>query len=117
MSGFLQFKILKMNFNKSKVQQILESQKKSQYFQPLFKNKTWVRPGYLPSTPKNVPIKPTLMPSPKYLQMQQEIEEFVLEEQEFEQLMDECFEQQNATLLEDEYDFIRETCAYLSVAN
>ena len=99
------------------VQQLLE--RISVKRQPVvYKNKTYIRPGYNhnPVTKQPVVLKPTspLTPSPKYLQMEQEIEEAVHEEQEFDQWMNECFEQQKRTLLEDEYDFIRETSLDLS---
>lgn len=99
--------------NNTNVQQLIENEsERTRVVKPPFfyKNKTYIRPGYVPNQKQVVPVLQVcpLTPSPKYLQIEQEIEETVKEEEEFEQLMNECFEQQQATLLEDEYDFIRE---------
>ena len=99
------------------VQQILERTAEKRQPVGFYKNKTYVRPGYKPIQKKTEPTVSTtvssLTPSPKYLQMEQEIEEFVREEQEFDEWMNECFEQQQNTLLEDEYNFIHDTCVLL----
>lgn len=81
--------------------------------QVFYKNKTYVRPGYIPLNQKQVVVAAAVAPSPKFLLLEQQIEESVMEEQEFDQWMNECMEMQRNTLLEDECDFIRETCVSL----
>ena len=103
--------------NNTNVQQLIESERTRFEKTPFFyKNKTYIRPGYVPNQKQVVPVIQVspLTPSPKYLLMEQEIEESVMEEQEFEQLMNECFGLRQSTLLEDEYDYIRVSCLLLS---
>lgn len=121
MSNYVQSTTTTRKF--SQVQSLLDNRTKKSYFmnknRPAFKpafvykNKTYIRPGYVPIQNEKRIEPPSLLPSPKYLQMEREIEEAVLEEQEFEGWMNECYEQQQNTLLEDEYEFIRDTCQKL----
>lgn len=101
--------------NTSKVQQIIERNGLDKYRKPsLYKNKKYIRQV---CNKQIIPVKPSvikrLLPSPKYLKMEQEIEEKVQEEQDFEQLMTECEEIRFLELIEDEYEYIHDSCVRL----